>query len=109
MTGSGQLISDLQLVSEIFTPNGDGANDQLEVRFVTFKTEGVEARVEIFNLAGRRVASLTVVNDGSQRFFNWDGRGTDGVTVEPGVYVLRVDLGADAGSDTATRTIAVAY
>ena len=109
LTGSGQLISDLQLASEVLTPNGDGTNDQLEVRFVIFKTEGVEARVEIFDLAGRRVAGLAAGNDGSQRFFSWDGRTTDGTMVEPGVYILRVDLGADAGDDTALRTIAVAY
>ena len=109
LTGSGQLISDLQLASEVFTPNGDGANDQLEVRFVAFKTEGVEARVEVFDLAGRRIAGLTASNNGSQHFFTWNGRSTDDVTVEPGIYILRVDLGADTGSDTATRTIAVAY
>ncbi|MBT4981109.1 MAG: hypothetical protein HOL51_17495 [Gemmatimonadetes bacterium] len=109
LTGSGQLISELQLASEVLTPNGDGTNDQLEVRFVIFKTEGVEARVEIFDLAGRRVAGLAAGNDGSQRFFSWDGRTTDGTMVEPGVYILRVDLGADAGDDTALRTIAVAY
>jgi hypothetical protein len=27
----------------------------------------------------------------------------------PGIYFLRVDLGADAGDDKALRTIAVAY
>ena len=109
LTGSGQLIGDLQLASEVFTPNGDGANDQLEVRFVAFKTKGVEARVEVFDLAGRRIAGLTASNNGSQHFFTWNGRSTDDVTVEPGIYILRVDLGADTGSDTATRTIAVAY
>ena len=109
LVGSDQLISDLQLASKVFTPNGDGANDQLEVRFVAFKTQGAEARVEIFNLAGHLVAGLTAGNDGSQRFFTWDGRDSDGVTVEPGIYILRVDLGADTGNDTATRTIAVAY
>ena len=109
LTGSGQLISDLQLTSEVFTPNGDGANDQLKVRFVAFKAEGVEARVEVFDLAGRRIAGLTPGNDGSQRFFRWDGRDVNGAIADPGVYILRVDLDADTGNDTATRTIAIAY
>jgi hypothetical protein len=29
--------------------------------------------------------------------------------VPPGVYLYRIDLGAEAGKDTALRTIAVAY
>jgi hypothetical protein len=109
LTGSGRLIGDLQVASEVFTPNGDGVNDRLEVRFVAFKVEGIEPRVEVFDLAGRKIAALAPGAEGSQRLFTWDGRDADGATADPGIYVLRVDLGADAGEDTALRTIAVAY
>lgn len=103
LTSSDQLISDLQLASATITPNGDGINDRLEVRFVAFKVEGRAPHVEVFDLAGRRVAVLAPSAGGSQRLFTWDGRAA------PGLYVLRVNLGADAGHDTALRTIAVAY
>ena len=109
LTNSSQLISDLQLASATITPNGDGINDRLEVRFVAFKVEGSEPQVEIFDLAGRRVATLTPGSEGSQRLFTWDGRDADGASAAPGLYVLRVNLGADAGDDTAFRTMAVAY
>ncbi len=109
LTDSGQLISDLQLASTTVTPNGDGINDQLEVRFVAFKVEGSEPQVEVLDLAGRQVAILTPSAEGSQRLFTWDGRDADGTSAAPGLYVLRVNLGADAGNDTALRTIAVAY
>ncbi len=109
LTSSAQLISDLQLASTTVTPNGDGINDQLEVRFVAFKVEGTEPQVEVFDLAGRQVAVLTPSAEGSQRLFTWDGRDADGASADPGLYVLRVNLGADAGNDTAFRTIAVAY
>ncbi|MDE2741754.1 MAG: gliding motility-associated C-terminal domain-containing protein, partial [Gemmatimonadota bacterium] len=109
LTDSGQLISDLQLASTTVTPNGDGINDQLEVRFVAFKVEGTEPQVEVFDLAGRQIAVLTPSTEGSQRLFTWDGRNADGASAAPGLYVLRVNLGADAGNDTAFRTIAVAY
>ena len=109
LTSSSQLISDLQLASATVTPNGDGINDQLEVRFVAFKVEGREPQVEIFDLAGRQVAALTPGSEGSQRLFTWDGRDADGASAAPGLYVLRVNLGADAGDDIVFRTIAVAY
>ena len=109
LTGSSQLIDDLQIASQVFTPNGDGVNDQLEVRFVAFKVEGTQPQVEVFDLAGRRIAGLAPGTDGSQRLFTWNGLGADGTVVDPGIYVLRVDLGADSGDDTALRTIAVAY
>jgi len=109
LTSSSQLISDLQLTSATVTPNGDGINDQLVVRFVAFKVEGGQPQVEIFDLAGRQVAALTPSAEGSRRLFTWDGRAAAGTSTAPGLYVLRVSLGADAGHDTALRTIAVAY
>ena len=109
LTGSSRLIGDLQLTSEVFTPNGDGINDLLEVRFVAFKIEDTEPGVEVFDLAGRKIAVLAPGTEGSQRLFTWNGRNADGAIADPGIYVLRVDLGADAGNDTALRTIAVAY
>ncbi|MCY4606450.1 MAG: hypothetical protein OXE49_19615, partial [Gemmatimonadetes bacterium] len=80
-----------------------------EVRFVVLKAEGREPRVEIFNLAGRKVAVLSPVTEELHRLFIWDGTQTSGAVAAPGIYVLRVDLGADAGDDTMLHTIAVAY
>ena len=109
LIGSGRLIGDLQLASAVFTPNGDGVNDLLEVRFVAFKVEGTAPRVEVFDLAGRKVAALAPGADGSQRLYTWDGHDADGATVAPGLYVLRINLRAEAGDDTVVRTVAVAY
>ena len=104
-----QRIRQFMLASIQGTPNGDGINDQLAGRFVAFKVEGTEPQVEIFDLAGRQIAVLTPSTEGSQRLFTWDGRDADGASAAPGLYVLCVNLGADAGNDTAFRTIAVAY
>ncbi len=109
LTRSSQLIDDFFISSPTLTPNGDGINDQLEVRFIVLKVEGREPRVEVFNLAGRKVAVLTPVAEGLHHLFAWDGTQASGAVVEPGIYVLRVNLGADAGDDTALRTISVAY
>ena len=109
LIGRGQLIDDLQLASPVFSPNGDGVNDQLEVRFVAFKAQDTEIRVEVFDLAGRKIAALTQGSQGSQQLFTWDGRNAEGAMADPGIYVLRVDLGAEAGDDIALRSVAVAY
>ena len=109
LTNSSQLIDDFFISSPTLTPNGDGINDRLAVRFVVLKVENREPRVEVFDLAGRKVAVLAPVAEGLHHLFTWDGTQASGAVVEPGIYVLRVDLSADAGDDTMLRTIAVAY
>ena len=108
LTGSGQLINDLQ-VPTVFTPNGDGVNDSFEVRFVAFKIADTAPEVSVYDLAGRRRGSLIAEQMGTQQRHTWSGHDDKGEQVEPGVYLLRIDLGADAGSDTATRAFSVAY
>jgi hypothetical protein len=48
------------------------------------------ARLAVFDVRGRRVA----VRDGDAA--SWDGRGTDGAPVSPGIYFLRVVRGGQA-------------
>ncbi len=108
LTGSGQLINDLQ-VPDVFTPNGDGVNDSFEVRFVAFKVADAVPEVSVYDLAGRRRGALIAEQIGTQQRHTWSGHDDKGEQVEPGVYLLRIDLGADAGGDAATRAFSVAY
>ena len=112
LVDSGDLIGDLTLSSPVLTPNGDGINDALSIRFVPFKWDAGErpARAGIFDLAGRLIAELAPPQiDRGAHVFTWSGRGAKGVPVAPGSYVLRIDLDADSGRDTALRSVAVAY
>ena len=110
LTGSTRLIDDLELSTPVLTPNGDGVNDRLDIRFIAFKIEGRMPRAGIYDLAGRLVAQLSVpAIDGAAHTFTWSGRGIGGGIVPPGAYLLRLDLGADAGDDTVLRGLAVAY
>jgi hypothetical protein len=110
LTGSRQLINALELSSQVLTPNGDGVNDRVEIRFVAFKVEGRMPQGRIFDLAGRLIAELPApAISGRAHTFTWSGLGRDGALVRPGVYLCRIELGADAGEDTVLRTIAVTY
>jgi hypothetical protein len=58
LTSATKLIDELSLSSPVLTPNGDGVNDEVEIRFVTSKVEESTPQIQIFDLAGRPVAQL---------------------------------------------------
>ncbi len=110
LTAATRLIDDLAITPPVLTPNGDGINDQVHIRFVAFKIEDRTPRAQVFDLAGRMVATLPAPTiDGAAHTFTWSGRNAAGHAVRPGAYLLHLDLGADAGEDTVLRSIAVAY
>ena len=109
LAGSNRLIDDLQISNRVVTPNGDGVNDHVELSFVVFKAQTAEPKVEVTNLAGQLVVTLAAEIDGPVRRFIWDGLNSDGTTVQPGVYLCRIDVNSDSGDATELRTVSVAY
>jgi len=71
--------SDLQ-VPNVFTPNGDGVNDEFRVAYRSIKTY----RIDIFNRWGRKVYSST------NPALGWDGRIGKG-EASPGVYFYVIE------------------
>ncbi|MBM3280939.1 MAG: gliding motility-associated C-terminal domain-containing protein, partial [Candidatus Handelsmanbacteria bacterium] len=102
----GRSIADLRLSTRLLTPNGDGINDHLEVSLVVLKGDGQVPRVSLYDLQGRLVSALEPAGVGA---FRWAGQDLQGRLVQPGVYVLRVELKAQAGAQVQTRALAVAY
>ena len=111
------LFEDLSIQPEVFTPNGDGVNDEVVVNatlFMASANTGVE--VEVFDLAGRlvrRIVEQREVSTGPYAI-RWDGKDDDENLVPPGVYTLRLSLEAGAAdtdlrSREMMRTVAVAY
>ena len=93
-----------------FTPNGDGINDVLQVEYDLVNVAGqVPASLGVFDLSGSRIASVLLPAAGSGRFpAAWDG--TDGNNlVPPGLYLLRLEVETDRGSETALATVPVVY
>ncbi|MSR83233.1 MAG: hypothetical protein EXS58_09970 [Candidatus Latescibacteria bacterium] len=95
----------------VFTPNGDGANDQLHLDYtITQLTEPRRVEIGIFDLSGRQVRRLVDEKriGGIYREV-WDGADEGGARVPPGVYVVLIRVDSGIGSFAQTRSIGVAY
>jgi gliding motility-associated-like protein len=67
-------------IPNTFTPNGDGLNDQFEIKSVYIR----DIRVEIFNRWGQLLCTWNDVNG------SWDGRDASGSLAPVGAYVYKI-------------------
>lgn len=95
---NSQFTSNIEVPEDIipdpvvFSPNGDGYNDQMTIRFNLSKP-GYVANVRIFDIAGRVVKYL-VNNESlaSQGSWIWKGDSDQGRKLNLGVYIILVEL-----------------
>jgi len=92
----GDLLVDVEAKPSVFTPNGDGINE--EVIFSYKLREVMAARpvfLRLYNLAGVVVHERsTPVRSGAFRH-SWDGRDASGRRVPPGIYLYELTLEAE--------------
>jgi len=71
-------------------PNPAHAGERVSIKFSIAK-EGM-ARLEVFDLAGRRVTTLqnSFHSEGNYSA-NWDGKDERGIPISPGVYFYRLE------------------
>ena len=107
----GKLVGEIAIKSRVFTPNGDGVNDQFEVFFNILQlTRDAPVHFEIYDLAGRRLHTIFTVERGIGPVTEtWDGKLADGGMLLPGTYVWVLRVKADAFNEVHSGTMAVAY
>jgi len=106
----GKLVGEIYLSGHILTPNGDGANDTVEIGFNLLQlTRPTLVAWEIYDLAGR--LQHTVFAEERRigpATYRWDGRDA-GRLLPPGNYVWVLRVEADAFEERHTGLIAVVY
>lgn len=109
-----KIIDEIRIPS-VFTPNGDGVNDLLDIEFTVLTIrDDRPVEVAIYDLSGRRVATATSASGLSQTQsgtvnFSWDGSGSGGGLVPPGIYIARVKLETDSDDLEAVQIVNVVY
>ena len=111
VTVGSQVAGPLQIEPAVFTPNGDGINDETAISYtVLHLLEPSLAEVDVYDLAGRCVRRLSAAMVQNGRVpLDWDGRGADGNLVVPGVYLLQVEIHSDRGIERRVGSVAVVY
>lgn len=106
-----RVLGALDLAGGVFTPNGDGINDGLDIGYDLLKLVApTPVVVEVRDLAGELVREvyrgLAAAGRHRQR---WDGLDGRGQRVAPGVYICRVEVGTEKGRRQQAGVVAVAY
>ena len=78
----------------VLTPNGDGIGDRLLISLNLINVlEHRSLKLELFDLAGRRVRQISARALAGAQELVWDGRDQSGDLVPPGHYFLRAQSG----------------
>ena len=108
------LLENVEVGPRVFTPNGDGINDQVRIQIEIFHLEQAKTLgIEVCDLTGRRVRDLSVQRSfpSGEHFFDWDGRNDQGDLLAPGIYLIRVhfDTDSDAPGTAVSRLVHLVY
>ena len=108
---AGDLIRAVEVDPSPFSPNGDGVNDEATITYdIVNLTGGVPVSAVVFDLGGRSRRVLYSGLHGSGRFGRaWDGTDDAGRRLPPGLYVVRVEIDADTGTESRMAIVPVAY
>jgi hypothetical protein len=107
----GEIVQDLQVAGGVFTPNGDGINDQLVLSYTLFRLPSpLPVQLHVYSLDGVRRAGIEVGAQGAgpQRVV-WDGRDTQGQPLPPGLYLVVLTIDSELEEFRRMQPVGIAY
>ena len=104
------IFANLSTHPTVLTPNGDGRNDRLQIRFALLNVlEHRPLHMRLFDLSGNLLRDVATESIAGEQALSWDGRDDSGRLLPPGTYVLQLVLKGDAREEVAHRIVSVAY
>ncbi len=100
-------MKNLELDQEVFSPNGDGVDDQLVIRYYN-EEEGGTINIRIYDARGNEIRYL--INNhlmAQQGFYTWDGLGEQGQKLMPGLYVIWIQIIYPSGKVIKEKLVSV--
>lgn len=98
------VSGNLRISPEIISPNNDGTDDVLSLHY-SFKENGNLLTVNLFNMAG--VLLGKIINNvlcGTSGILHWNGN-INNKQLQPGMYILLIDVLGKTGKSMKTRKI----
>ena len=107
----GSLLVDVDVSSEVLTPNGDGVNDEVQGRYTLLQLTGAApVRVGIYDVRGKLIREVYRGERKNGEYdWEWDGTDSDGEAVGLGVYLYRIEVEADDQVQVHVGTLSVVY
>ena len=110
-----RVLSELRVEPRIFTPNGDGTNDEAFLQFsVNRLMKQKEIELFVYDLSGRIVRRLRQSRPDPRGAYavSWTGEDDHGRRVPPGTYVVLLRVSTESGRAQGTRrlgTVSIIY
>ncbi|MDH5173655.1 MAG: gliding motility-associated C-terminal domain-containing protein [Elusimicrobiota bacterium] len=86
---SGFKLNDGYPRPRVFTPNGDGSNEEVSFEYENINESSIVCC--IYDVKGSVVRQLDIVESGEDRF-TWDGEDEQGNIVPSGIYIYQIEV-----------------
>ena len=105
-----RFLKDVELTSPVVTPNADGINDRVGIAFDVLFVETAQVKVDILDLAGRRIRRLLEDERRRGHYVEWwNGTDESGKTVAPGIYLCHIEVETQSEDAQITKAVSVVY
>lgn len=106
-TSASDLSNGVTIVNELFTPDGDGYNDEVEI-VLNFDTPDTAVDVSIYNQNGVHIRTLASRdNVGTYANYFWNGLSDSGDRCKTGIYVIYVKTISSNGKTDVYKKVCV--